>query len=348
MKTMDTNKKKKMKEESQNVLKAMQEHLANSQPDLGSHNKTKLRNALALANKLHILDETLLNPEVHAEHHEIMKNRFLRHWESTKKGSAELGLSPKDSANEHYRFFTLINSIELVDEAAAIEAVISFKESLVKHIQQVKGVECLGAIEVEVVSIKQMRRFLELNESNKGEQRKLEVCEKLLVHRDHGESNSSNLSYLLVHFHGILFSNKSKDFDELNKVLRTSPQWGVAPRQIEIKKLSKEFNKKSKSMEDNFSDIARYITKGGNDWSGGKSYLRYKLGFEQNMNLDLEEWEALNWRKDEALKLQNQLEGIVDMLSLTSHEISTLASLIHQMMSLNPNGTGYQVKIGNW
>lgn len=337
-----------MKEESNKVLKAMQEHLASSQANLGSHNKKKLRNALALANKLHILDETLLSPEVHLLHYEIMKSGFLRHWESTKKVSAELGLSPGDLANEHYRFFTLINSIELVDDTTAIKAVMSFKESLTKHIEQVKGIECLGAVEIEVVSIKQMRRFLELNDSDKGEQRKLEVCEKLLVHGGLNEGSSPSLSFLLVHFHGILFGKKTKDFDQLNKVLRTSPQWSVAPRQIEIKKLSTQFGNKSKSMEDNLSDIARYITKGGNDWIGGKAYLRYKMGFEQNMNLSMEEWESLNWRKDEILKRENKQDGITDMLSLTYHEISTLASLIYALMMSNPNTTGYQVKLGNW
>lgn len=340
--------KKKKQVESKKVLEIMQEQFANSQAYLGSHNKAKLKNALALANKLEIEDQTLLTPAVHAEHHEIMKQSFLRHWETKRKSASENGLTVKETAERHYRFFTLINSIEIVDERSALESAIVFKESLINHIKQVDGIECLGAIEIEVVSFKHMRRFAELNEGEKGEARKLEVCEKLLVHSGLNEASSPNLSFLLVHFHGILFGKKTKDFDQLNKVLRTSPQWSVAPRQIEIKKLSSQFGNKSKSMEDNLSDIARYITKGGNDWIGGKAYLRYKMGFEQNMNLSMEEWESLNWRKDEILKRENKQDGITDKLSLTYHEISTLASLIYALMMSNPNTTGYQVKLGNW
>ena len=337
-----------MQEDSRKVLEAIQDSLANSQFDLGTHNKKKLQNALALSNKLDIADETLLSPEVHAQHHEMMNSSFLRHWESMKKWGSEVGLSSKELADRHYRFFTLLDSIQVVDEVSALAAAHQFKENLMSYVKQVDGIDCLGAIEIEVVSFKHMRRFAKLNDGEKGEQRKLEVCEKLLVHRGLDEANSSNLSYLLVHFHGILFGKKPKDFDHMNKVLRTSPQWSVAPRQIEIKKLSTEFKNKKKSTEDNLSDIARYITKGGNDWIGGKAYLRYKMGFEQNMNLSMEEWESLNWRKDEDLKRENKQDGITDVLSLTYHEISTLASLIYALMMSNPNSTGYQVKLGNW
>jgi hypothetical protein len=340
--------KKKKQEESQKILNVMQEHLANSKADLGSHNKVKLKNALALANKFELEDQTLLTPSVHADHHEIMKNSFMRHWQVNLKAGSELSLTAKEIADQHYRFFTLINSIELVDEKSALDAANAFKENLIAHIEQVDGIECLGSIEIEVVSFKHMRRFAELNEGENGEQRKLDVCEKLLVHSGLDEASSPNLSFLLVHFHGILFGKKSKDFDQLNSVLRTSPQWGGAPRQIEIKKLSTQFSNKTKSMEDNLSDIARYITKGGNDWVGKRAYLRYKLGFEQNMNLNMEEWESLNWRQDEALKLENKENGITDMLSLTYHEIATLASLIYSLMMSNPNTTGYQIKLGNW
>jgi len=102
--------------------------------------------------------------------------------------------------------------------------------------------------------------------------------------------------------------------------LGSKPQWPQAPCQIELKRLGEEFGGEPKSTENNLKYIARYITKRGNDWNGGKAYLRYKTRFNNDMGLNEDERTAFNWRRNEILRQKHMEEGITDILSLTPHE----------------------------
>ena len=115
------------------------------------------------------------------------------------------------------------------------------------------------------------------------------------------------------------------------------------PRAIELKRLSTQFKGRKKPMESNLKDIARYITKGGNDWIGNKAYLRYKLSFDGRDTSDEEAWVQENWRKNEILKQERIEDGLEDALSLNYHEISCLAEVIDRMMNLKRNRIGYLV-----
>jgi hypothetical protein len=96
-------------------------------------------------------------------------------------------------------------------------------------------------------------------------------------------------------------------------------------------------------MESNLKDIARYITKGGNDWIGNKAYLRYKLSFDSRDTSDEDAWVQENWRKNELLKKERIEEGLEDALSLTHSEIACLAGVIDRMMRQKKSQTGYLV-----
>jgi hypothetical protein len=96
-------------------------------------------------------------------------------------------------------------------------------------------------------------------------------------------------------------------------------------------------------MDSNLKDIARYITKGGNDWIGNKAYLRYKLCFDGRDASDEEAWVQENWRKNEILKQERIEDGLEDALSLNQYEISCLAEVIDRMMNLKRNRIGYLV-----
>ena len=119
-------------------------------------------------------------------------------------------------------------------------------------------------------------------------------------------------------------------------------------RQLEIKKLSKEYFGKAKSSIQNIKHIARYITKGGNDWYANKAYLRYKIGFGNDDSTFMTEeiWIAKNWRSDLLLRQEHKEEGITNMLSLTLHEIAQLAICIDSLMVLSPMCNGYLVRAG--
>jgi hypothetical protein len=125
--------------------------------------------------------------------------------------------------------------------------------------------------------------------------------------------------------------------------LKKNKDWKREPRQIQLKPISKQFKSKSKPLDKNLVDIARYITKGGNDWIGGKSYLRYKLAFENEYLFNEDEWVNKNWRRNEVLKQEHSEEGLEDALSMNVSEIVSLATVIDAMMSFNKTRTGYLV-----
>ena len=116
-----------------------------------------------------------------------------------------------------------------------------------------------------------------------------------------------------------------------------------------MKKLTKSYGQKDKTVEENLEDIAAYITKGGNDWVSKRAYLRYKIRFSNGTPLTESEVESLNWRSNELLRQIRKKQGnIEELLSLSVHEINVLAMAIYKMMNLAPKGQGYLFKHGQW
>jgi hypothetical protein len=303
---------------------------------------------------------TLLTPSVHKTHAERLGERYQVQWSKIRdKARADWSKLPRASkvltvkatdheiAANHLRFLTLVDSVTAVDANAAISAAIKLKEKLITTGQATRGITCLGAIEVEVVSMALMRELGQLDKPTASEQRKLDVCAKLADGLK-GTLYAEDQSLFLIHFHGVVTAKDPKQFEVFNEKLKRVKNWSLAPRQIELKKLSTQFGGKPKSVDQSLRHIATYITKGGNDWMAGKAYLRYKIGFEADDELvnDETSWVAKNWRKNKLLQREHAEEGITDVLSLTVHEIGQLAVVIDQLMGLNSKRTGYLVSFG--
>jgi hypothetical protein len=328
--------RKQMARRSALALSAIKEEVAQSKFYVGSHNKVRLRKALALSGRLDLAETTLLAPSVHKIHADRLAERYLRKWIQVRAACHNL-----DQARARFRFLTLLDCLEIPDPDVAIKTIVAFKEALGKVAAESTGIWMLGAVEVEVVSLEMMRQNRELTTTAAGEMRKLDVCEALLARLPKRQRHLP--CYLLIHFHGVVSAVSAYRFDQFEQNLRSVKRWGSVARGIELKRLSTAFKGRSKSMESNLKDIARYITKGGNDWIGNNAYLRYKLSFDARDNSDEDAWVQENWRKNELLKRERLEEGLEDALSLTHSEIACLADVIERMMRQKKSKTGYLV-----
>ena len=340
---------KRLKADSKLTMKALLSESLKSRFLIGSHNAAKLKKSLATVRRLDLAERTLLTPAVHKAHAKRLGERYQVRWGKIRdKAKTDWSNLPKaikamtvkatdhEIAANHIRFLTLVDSVTAVDANAALRAATKLKQKLITTAEGVSGLTCLGAIEVEVVSMSLMRELGRLDKPTLSEKRKLDVCEKLsqdLKSSLFGEDQS----LFLIHFHGVVTAKDAKQFDAFNERLRKVKAWSLAPRQIELKKLSTQFGGKPKSVDQNLRHIATYITKGGNDWMANKAYLRYKIGFETDDELvnDESSWIAKNWRKNELLRQEHALDGITDMLSLTVQEIVQLALVIDGLMGLD-------------
>jgi hypothetical protein len=318
---------------------------SNSKFDIGSWNKVRLRKALAGTGDFDLAQRTLLCEAVHAEHQDRMSSLILAKAEKLKNAESGTKKVCESSVRQRCRFLTLIHSVEVLDVIRTVEEIKLFKKHIENVIYQSKGIWCIGSIEVEIISLDLMEKIQE--ENGVSEKRKLEVCKLLSKHLRKAER--THPSHFLLHFHGVLFASKEERFFELENTLKNykinnKRIWSKAPRQIQLKPISEQFAGKKKTLNANLKDIARYITKGGNDWFAGKAYLQYKLAFENDDVISEEEWIQKNWRRNNSLRQERAEDGIESVLSLTKAEIIYLAQTIDAMMNLSRNRLGYVVK----
>ncbi len=320
--------RKKLEKNNKRVVQEIHKELMNSRFIIQSHNKEKLRKSLSLTNDLNLYDKTLLNPKIHKIHSESLYERFLKHKETKSK--------------KIYKFLTLLHSVEILNEPRILNSVEEMRYLIHKVISESKSIWCLGSIEIEIVSLRMMRKIRDEDKFSNSEYRKLDVLEKLSKRlRKKHERKSESLA--LIHFHGIVTSTNEYNLERMNSMLKKISIWNKVSRQIELKNLSTSFNGNSKTLNQNLKHISTYITKGGNDWYGNKSYLRYKIGFD-NESFDSEEsWIKKNWRRNEILKQEQKEEGIEDVLSLNRFEISLLTNVIHKLMCQKKDKKGYLI-----
>ena len=335
-----TSLRQKLRQSSDYTRQALKALVLQSRAIKNAHSSKRLKKALSVTGHRHLATTTLLTHDVHKVHSALLAGQYLKHWEKVQKNSISV-----DAAKERFRFLTLLDCIEVPDPSIALKSVIKFKESLQSVASSSSGIWLLGCIEVEVVSMELMRRYRELittgTSTGSTEMRKLDVCEIFLkrlplIQRNHP-------CYLLVHFHGVVGAKSAFRFEQFYSNLKNNKRWAKAPRQIELKKFSNKFRGRQKSMEQNLTDIADYITKGGNDWMAKRAYFKYKLNFDGSANYDELLSDHTNWRKKGSLSDFHKEEGVEDPLSLTLDEISLLAQIIDGMMSLDKNRTGYLV-----
>jgi|CXWL01.1.fsa_nt_gi hypothetical protein len=314
-----------------------------------THNAVRLKRALASQGLYHLQDKTLLSPEIHDLHAKGLAKRLLKKGASVqrsiqkqrekivkinKRFGAILDPIPL-TTHDQFRFLTVLHDVEVLNVEATLRMVRAFKEQLQSIIEGCQGVWCLGTVEVEVISMHHMRQLKETSES---EERKIGVCESMVSRQ--GMFRDENV-YFLIHFHGMVVTKKDRDCTAFERQLKA--QWNQEPRQVQMKPLSKVFRGQVKTVEKSLEDIARYITKGGNDWVKGTAYLRYKTGFD-NEHLNSEEaWVNRNRRRNKTLRLEHMEHGLEDALAMTHSEIGLLAQVIDGMMSMDDTRTGYLV-----
>lgn len=347
----------RLKADSISTMETLQKEALARRFLVGSHNGVRLKKSLAVIQRLDLDGRTLLTPEVHQAHAEklskryevvLQKLRFKSHnnWSKIPKPYRLEKPTDTEIAGNHLRFLTLVDSVTAVDASDAVKAAIKLKEKLTTTASSVKGIECLGVIEVEVVSLALMEKFAGIDKVTDSERRKLNVC-KILAKDLTSPLYADDKSLFLIHFHGIISASKETQFNDFEEVVKKVDAWSKAPRQVMMSRLSTQYGGKFKSVSENLKHIAIYITKGGNDWYSKKAYLRYKIGFENDdaQVTDEDTWVQKNWRRNELLRQEHSEDGIEDQLSLTAYEIGQLAITIDGLMGLNRTRTGYLVSI---
>lgn len=311
----------------------------------------KLKTALKWTNNIDLLDTTLVSPSIHTRHSNQLKYKLIKKWNSIRKkhrsmflqriqiaeelskslknsGKIKKAISDNEIASEHLRFFTLLDSVCLVDSFDAFSQTIIMRNELIEIVKKTKGISCIGAIEIEVIPINKFN-IISRQENNKEKDfRKLNVFNILAAQAGLKEYSSKiDASLFLIHFHGVIFAEKEEQFKNFEEQLKKNYRWAIAPRQIELKKLSENYGKIIKTVENNLKDIANYITKGANDLKQGSFKLKYKLNEKYNYD-SIDEYE------------DGELE---DSLSLTYFEISEQVKLLNCIMEIESNRTGYLI-----
>jgi hypothetical protein len=183
------------------------------------------------------------------------------------------------------------------------------------------GARCLGAIEFEIVNLAMLRR---IGSHKDDETRKLDVLERLTD----GQLDTG----VLIHFHGVVdLSNSILQSDELRDRLLMIEQWRKSNYQIELKGFYS-----TRTVSKNLDDIARYLTKGGNET------LRYNPGFgrDPDAQLDAQVWRGKSGRADKGA------DTVTDERSLTNGEIGLLDQIWVRQMQKKQDSRGYLIEVG--
>lgn len=307
---MTSEKFQRMKEGSEESFERLLNHF---RFDIGQHKKTKLKTLGVLAKK------TLLYKEVHNTHALRLENMFLKRWKNL----------TKQEANARLRMWTVLDSLVVLDDEQIAASVEGMFERLFSCCSNIKGIEVIGAAEIEIVNLQKLR---ECAAQGEGETRKYNVICGMLPIKEKSLFAEGIQSYALVHFHGIVdFGNdavrKIEEFRKQNK-----QRWSGA-YEVELKSL---FEKNS--VRKNLSALADYMTKGGNE------NLIYKIGFGR----DSEDKINRQLFKNGKARLEQDYEGFENEFSLSIKEIKVLGSALWKVMNRKGSKTrnGYLFRYG--
>ena len=291
-------------------LRALMRH------DLGVHKRVRLRRSGCGESR------SLLHDGIAKYHSKLLQDDYKKRW----------GNLTRDLALERLRFLTVLHSVVPLNQRDVIRAVERMENAL-ERVFRGTGVKILGAVEVEIVNIALLRKIGSLGED---ETRKLNVLESITAGGDDNESKipSARDSGVLVHFHGVVDlggRNSLLREDQLRKRTKKIAAWQRSPYQVEIKRLFKD-----RSVQQNFRDIASYVTKGGNE------RLRYNAGFGRDLAEDLD---AKIWRSGMG-RADKGGETVADERGLTIGEIKLLDDIWSALMARKRNKRGYLVRLG--
>jgi hypothetical protein len=275
-------------------------------PDLGSHNRITLRRAGCESSG------SLLHSSVADQHSKLLSRDFHNRFQEV----------PFVDQGQ-LRFLTLLHSVTALDKDAALRAVARMDHCIHIALEET-GAWCLGAIEVEIVSLAMLRRIRSLKDD---ESRKLNVLEKL------SEISDAQLDCgVLIHFHGVVdLSNSLLEEEKFRSRLAGVSDWQRSPYQIQLKRFFQ-----NRPLHANLRQIASYITKGGNE------ELRYNSGFGRDLpdDLDAKIWRSGTGRADQGG------DTLTDERALTIAEISLLDEIWLELMSKRHDQRGYLIQIG--
>ena len=320
-----------------------------SRPVIGAHSSRVLRKTLAMADRHDLIGRTLLDADIHKKHNALMFTKFEKQVERCRVDYEKTVLALKEyklraPSFESYlrtrlRFLTVLHSCQYLNVSDVTKSAVSLASKLSSTVREIRQhPKLIGAIEIEVVSMKLMRgQKFEFGEGVKSGRRKLEVLESMCKGLISAED-----SIALVHFHGVIDLGKNSSEERVG-LIRNALQTGwKGSYRVEMKALSEEFGGKQKSVNANLKHIARYITKGGNLMVDGKTHMRDKVAFDQD---DLG-YEAMmisdGWRKKGSLiQIESKTEGLEDVRSLTGQETLFHAEAIDALMGQKRNRQGY-------
>ncbi len=338
---------KQLKKSGAEQFEFLQKEALNSAMLLVGVNQEKaLNGCLVSSGNSHLQGMTLLAKAVRKEHSALMVERLMSLANRITGEKKTSGLSKSRSADEALRnrlqFITVLHEVcplelNAVEESAEqlIAKIDSFGQSLK---QQRFGCSFVGAIEIEIVSMRMMReahQHDDLDDLTSG-RRKFKVLDSMLG-RSRTLRNAPTVA--LVHCHGIIDLGKCS-YDDACTRLR---QIWVKRYQVEVKKLSEQYRGKKKSVALNLKHIAGYITKGANDKIQDGISLHYKLSFDKDME-SIEDQMIKDWRKVDSIRAERITEGLAHSKSMTKAEIAFHAEAIDMLMGLKRNRMGYVIK----
>jgi len=264
--------------------------------DIGKHQKTKLRVLGDLA------DKTLLADAVAEKHAAKLEKQFVERW----------GKFTKSEMKERLRFITILSELVPLDLEMTGRAIDSMFSCLKMVFSGIRGIEVIGAAEIEIVNIEKMKAMAAVAD----EARKLDVVASMMPAEEKGLYRTGITSYALVHFHGVIDLG-AKGEENRQAIEQNCKRYRSEKYAVEIKSLYS-----TKTVTKNLADIAAYLTKGGNE------SLIYKIGF----GYDAEDKIQRQLLKAGKATKEGDYAGIENELSLTIGEIEFLGKAINQMM----------------
>ena len=301
---------RRMKERSDETLEYLRSRI---RFDIGVQQKTKLKVLGDLA------DRTLLANAIAEKHGERLAEQFKRRW----------GSFTKNEMKSRLRFITVLAELVPLDLEITSRAMNQMFTRLDYVFKGVKGIEVIGAAEIEIVNIEKMKAMASVAD----EARKLDVIVAMMPAEEKSLYKTGITSYALVHFHGIVDLG-SKGEENRQSIEKSVKRYWNQNYALQIKNLYS-----TKAVKKNLEDIAAYLTKGGNE------NLIYKIGFGYD---NAEKLERQMLKAGKTAK-QGDYAGIENEMSLTITEIKFLGEAINQMMERTGSRNlrnGYLYKCG--
>jgi len=334
-----------LKRNSSAQFKTVRAVALQSRMTIGKNQEKELDRCLVLAGKRNLVGKTLLARSIRQKHSEFMARRLLALAEKVFLAceySTNGYRTSEELARKRLQFVTVLHEVCPLDLRVVGDSAIGLIEQfndvarLLK--QQRFGCSFIGAIEVEIISMKMMREAHQDDSDSVADagRRKLKVLNSML-----GRSRKLRIAptLALVHFHGVIDLGRCS-YDEFCNELRK--MW-TKPYQVEVKNLSEQYRGKKKSVTANLSDIAGYITKGANDRIKDGISLHYKLSFDKDME-SIEDQMIRDWRKvGSVIRAEALSEGLEHPKSMTKAEITFHAEAIDLLMGLKRNRMGYVI-----